>query len=69
MTPLLLVNPLTFLGNASGVRGLPYMTSALRGEGGQKIPQFCGPTVHQIRTKGERGGNPKILQTSYIEAP
>ena len=30
---------------------LPYMTSAQRGEGGQKILQTCGQTVHNIRTK------------------
>ena len=49
-------------------RGLPYMTSALRGEGGQKIPQFCEQTVQKIRTKGG-SKNPKILRMSYMEAP
>ena len=46
------------------------MTSAMRGEGGLKIPQFCGQTVHTIRTKGGMGlKNPKIFRTSYMEAP
>ena len=50
-------------------RGLPYMTSALRG-GGQKIPQFCKQTEHKIQTKGEEGSkNPNFLRKSYMEAP
>ena len=39
------------------IRGLPYMTSELKGGGGQEIPQIRGQTVCILRT--ERGGRDK----------
>ena len=44
-------------------KGLPFMTSELRGEGGKKIPQICRQTVPGGAT-GWPAGNGKKLSSS-----
>ena len=46
------------------------MTSAQEDEGGEKIQQICGQLVQILRTEmGEGSRNPKMLWSSYMEAP
>ena len=51
------------------IRGLPYKTSAQKGEGGSsKSHQICGQIVHNYADRGERVKNPNFLCMSYMEA-
>ena len=56
-----------------GLRGLPYMTSAVGGGGGS--PKSRQKEQNQLICDTDKRGegvgvkNPKFLQTSYMEAP
>ena len=58
---------------STGIRGFPYMTSALKGGRGpgkaDKVREFRKGGFVKIWTRGGRSKNPKILRTSYMEAP
>ena len=52
------------------VRGLPYRTSAEKGEGVKKHSKFANKQYRFCRQRGGEGvTNTKILWTPYMEAP
>ena len=52
------------------IRGLPFMTSAPRGEGVQKSADFVDKQFYCGADKGGGGSKiPKILRTSFMYGP
>ena len=51
------------------LRGLPYMTSAQRGRGVEKYLKLADKQYIKFEQKGWGSKNPKLLRTSYMEAP